>query len=119
MRISDEEYRAILSRPAMARANQAGGESACAVVECPVGNGPLETPQVKEVHSGRYVVRVRSYRTILLDEDNLAEKYHVDACRYAGLIPSDAPDHTRIEVSQEKVTGKDQCRTEIEITKET
>lgn len=96
--------------------NQAGGEASCAVMERAAGNGALSTPQTKASDSGRYVVRVVSYRTRLLDEDNLAEKYHVDACRYAGLIPSDAPDKTHIEVSQEKVAKKDQERTEILIS---
>lgn len=96
--------------------NTAGGEASCAIMERPAGNGALAAPQAKTSDSGRYLVRVVSYRTRLLDQDNLAEKYHVDACRYAGLIPSDAPDRTTIQVSQEKVATKEQQRTEIQIS---
>lgn len=104
------------SRSTLAR-NQVDRESASAVMERPVSNEPLAAPQAQADHSGRYVVRVVSYRTRLLDEDNLAEKYHVDACRYAGLIPADSPDQTHIEVTQEKVKTKEQERTEITITR--
>ena len=62
----------------------------------------LEKAQVKASYSGKFVVRITSFRKRLLDEDNLAVKYHVDALRYAGIIPNDAPDKTHIEVSQIK-----------------
>lgn len=65
----------------------------------------------------RFLVRVTSFRIRLLDEDNLCEKYHVDCCRYAGVLPDDAPAQTRIEVRQEKVRSKEQERIEIAITK--
>lgn len=66
-------------------------------------------------HTGRFLIRVTSCRRNLLDEDNLAEKYHVDCCRYSGLIPDDDPGKTKIEVSQEKVGSKDPEYTRIEI----
>ena len=50
-----------------------------------------------------FLIRVRSFRRKLLDEDNLCEKYVVDCCRYAGLLPGDSPGQTKIEVSQQKV----------------
>ena len=65
----------------------------------------------------RFLVRVTSFRVRLLDEDNLCEKYHVDCCRYAGVLPDDTPEQTRIEVRQEKVRSKEQERIEITITK--
>ena len=65
----------------------------------------------------RFLVCVTSYRVRLLDEDNLCEKYHVDCCRYAGVLPDDAPEQTRIEVRQEKVRSKEEERIEITITK--
>lgn len=104
------------SRSTLAR-NQTINTGTCPIVECVVSNEPLATPQAQASDSGRYIVRVVSYRCRLLDEDNLAEKYHVDACRYAGLIPADSPDKTHIEVTQQKVKTKGEERTELLITK--
>jgi hypothetical protein len=86
-----------------------------AELECSAGHAPVEPLQTQAQDPGKHIVRVTSYRARLLDEDNLAEKWHVDALRYAGCIPDDAPAQTHIEVSQVKVAKKDQ-RTEIEIT---
>ncbi len=66
---------------------------------CPGTLGPSE---VEKAVNGRFLVRVESVRKRLLDEDNLCEKFIVDCCRYAGLIPGDAPGQTKIEVSQRK-----------------
>jgi len=96
---------------------QAKRGTSSAVVERATGDESLATKQVEAGHSGKFVVRITSYRRRLLDEDNLAEKYHVDACRYAGILPSDAPDKTHIEVRQEKVKLMSEERTEIELTK--
>jgi len=85
-------------------------------LERPVRDDALAAPQVEGPDTAQFLVRVTSFRRRLLDEDNLAVKFHVDCCRYAGLIPSDAPSQTHIEVRQEKVKGKDDERTEIEIT---
>jgi hypothetical protein len=43
----------------------------------------------------------------LLDLDNLCEKYVVDCCRYAGILPGDSPSQAQIEVKQEKVSSKE------------
>ena len=86
-----------------------------AKLERPAGDEPLEAHQVEARNPGRCVVRVTSRRRRLLDEDNLAEKYHVDCLRYAGLLHSDAPDQTHIEVAQVKVATKDEECTVIEI----
>jgi len=71
--------------------------------------------QVQKAIGGSFLVRVTSYRRRLLDEDNLCEKFHVDLCRYAGIIPSDAPGQTKIEVSQKKVGSKEAEFVRIEI----
>ena len=63
--------------------------------------------KAQEGHSGRFLVRVTSIRSRLLDEDNLCEKYVVDCCRYAGLLPGDGPGQTKIEARQRKA-GKDE-----------
>lgn len=78
-------------------------------------NEPLETHQAKKSDSGKYRVCCTSFRRRLLDEDNLAEKYHVDACRYSGLLPDDAPDRCQISVSQVKVKTKEEEKTVIVI----
>lgn len=80
-----------------------------------VGNGAMGAIQVQERLGQHFRVVVRSFRKRLLDVDNLAEKYHVDLCRYAGIIPSDAPGVTEIEVCQEKVFGKEPERVVIEV----
>jgi hypothetical protein len=63
----------------------------------------------------RYLVRVTSFRRRLIDEDNLCEKFAVDCCRNAGVLPDDAPGTTKIEVTQQKVSEEAQERTLIEI----
>lgn len=65
--------------------------------------------------SKRFLVRVTSIRSRLIDEDNLCEKYVVDCCRYAGLLPGDGPGQTRIEVSQRKAGKEESECTVVEI----
>jgi len=115
MNLTTEQFNEVLRRPAYAKRNPVGGESASAVVERAPVHDPLAAPQAQVPHPGKYVVRITSYRTRLLDEDNLAEKYHCDSCRYAGLIPADSPDQTSIQVAQIKVRTKEECCTIIEI----
>ena len=79
-----------------------GNAGKVAKLESDTGNAPLEAKKVQGQHSGRVLVRVTSRRKRLLDEDNLCEKYHVDLCRYAGVLSDDAPERTKIEVSQTK-----------------
>lgn len=75
---------------------------------------PRHAPLAKAKDEGRdsrkFLVRVTSRRRRLLDEDNLAAKWFVDCCRYAGLIPDDDPRQTSIETRQEKVSRtEDEC----------
>lgn len=86
-----------------------------AVVERSAGDAPLEAKTVQRPVGQRIFVRVTSQRHRLLDEDNLCEKYHVDLCRYAGLLPTDAPDQVHIVVGQIKVDRKETEQTVIEI----
>jgi hypothetical protein len=90
-------------------------EAPTPVVERDLRLRALGTDEPKKSDTGRFLVRVTSFRRRLLDEDNLCEKYVVDCCRYAGLLPGDAPGTTRIEVRQEKVRSKEEERTEIVI----
>ena len=77
----------------------------------PVGKGEAQAH-----HSGFLNVVVTSYRRRLLDEDNLAVKWHVDALRYAGILYQDSPDRVSIKAKQVKVKAKEEERTEITIT---
>jgi len=86
-----------------------------AIVERVTGDGTLGPRKVEKRHTAKFLVRITSFRRRLLDEDNLAEKYHVDCCRYAGLIPSDAPGCAKIETAQKKVGMKEDEYTLIEI----
>jgi hypothetical protein len=86
-----------------------------AVVERSDRHESLGTAPIQKANDERIVVRVRSVRKRLLDEDNLCEKYLVDALRYCGLIPDDAPNKVKIEVSQEKCGEGEDERVTIEI----
>jgi len=86
-----------------------------AILECDPGSGSLAASQAQERHTGKFLVRVTSRRRRLIDEDNLCEKFHVDCCRYTGVIPGDSPECAHIEVSQEKVSNKEQEETLIQI----
>ena len=96
------------------------GSSNCATsgtfMERPPSPRPLAKAKAQKPDTGRVLVRVVSYRRRLLDEDNLSEKYFVDCARYAGLIPGDGPEQTKIEVSQVKVVRKEEERTQLTIT---
>ena len=78
-------------------------------------HAPLEAEEIQGQHSGRVLVRVTSRRKRLLDEDNLCEKYHVDLCRYAGVLSDDAPERTKIEVGQTKCRKGEQEEITIEV----
>ena len=78
-------------------------------------SGALRARKGKDADSRHFLVRVTSIRRILLDEDNLCEKYVVDCCRYAGLLPSDRPGQTKIEVCQRKAGKEEDEATIVEI----
>lgn len=85
------------------RANlQAEDAGAVAKLERNPSNASLAKKEVQGQVGRGFLVRVTSRRKRLIDQDNLCEKYHVDLCRYAGVIPDDAPGETQIEVSQTK-----------------
>lgn len=88
-----------------------------AVVERRLANESVASDEAQTRDSGKYVVRVTSHRVRLLDEDNLCEKFHIDALRYAGCLPVDSPDRCRIITTQAKVRRKTEERTEIVIVR--
>jgi hypothetical protein len=96
--------------------NQTDRVGKTAKLERNSGDGPLAKSEAEKGNPERVLVRVTSVRKRLIDEDNLAEKYHVDCCRYAGLIHADSPDQTKIEVCQRKAAKDEAEHTIIEIT---
>jgi len=91
------------------------GAGTVAIVEPTPVHDALAAAPIQETNSQRFIVRVLSIRKRLLDEDNLAEKFIVDQLRYAGIIPDDCPETTKIEVSQRKCQGTEPERVRIEI----
>lgn len=80
-----------------------------------VCNEPVAEKKGEAEHSTRIRVSIRSFRTRLLDPDNLCPKYFLDCVRYAGFIKDDSEKFITLEVSQIKVKTKSEERTEIEI----
>ena len=79
------------------------------------GHGAVGKVCLQKGDRGKFLVVIKSFRKRLLDVDNLAEKFHVDLCRYAGILPSDAPGTAEIKVCQEKVGKGEEERVTIEI----
>ena len=75
---------------------------------------PLAEGEGKEESSQRTIVCIKSFRSRLLDPDNLCAKSLLDGLRYASLIPDDRPQDITLTVSQEKCAKEDE-RTTIEI----
>lgn len=71
--------------------------------------------RTKAQNPKRFLVRITSVRGRLIDEDNLCEKYVVDCCRYAGLLPGDGPGQTKIETAQRKVGEGEEEHTVVEV----
>ncbi len=94
---------------------ETSGDAVRPVLEqCPAIRAPRKA-RAKAQDSKRLLVRVTSVRLRLIDEDNLCEKYVVDCCRYAGLLPGDGPATTRIQATQRKVEKGESEHTLIEI----
>ena len=86
-----------------------------AAVERNFSHAPLEAKEVQRRTNGRFLVRVESVRKRLADEDGLCEKYVLDCCRYAGLIPDDSPELCKVETSQRKAAKGEEEHTQITI----
>ncbi len=93
--------------------NQSHNSRPTPVLESSAGNVPLATSQGQGQVGERVLIRFTSVRRRLLDEDNICSKYYCDFCRYAGLIQSDAPDKTHIEIRQRKCEDGEIEHTEI------
>lgn len=101
--------------PGTGRSSQNRDTRTPPVLERHSRNGAVGKVSVQKGTGGNFLVRVKAFRCRLLDEDNLCEKYHVDLCRYAGILPSDAAGKAKIETSQEKVGSEAEERVEIVI----
>ena len=89
--------------------------SQATVVERDSRDEPLAKEEVQRRAGERVLVRVTSIRKRLLDEDNLCEKYHVDLCRYAGVISGDEAGKTKIETAQRKAEKSEEEKVIIEV----
>lgn len=124
-RVTAEQLELLVSKPGYGIASSVGGRAVLPPrdsgktpeLERDSGDGALGQVCLQKETGGRFLVRVKSYRVRLLDEDNLCEKFAVDLCRHAGALPSDAAGKAKIEVSQEKVSGEANERVEITITR--
>ena len=67
-----------------------------------VRNEPLGKAQGKAEGSGRFLVRIASYRWRLCDPDGLVGKHLLDCARYAGIIPDDSPKEIDYQIFQIK-----------------
>ena len=105
-------YAIVSHAPVLARAPRKAAK-----LEPDSRDAPLGTGQIQEAASGRFLVRIKSLRKRLLDEDNLCEKFVCDLLRYSGVIPDDSAAKAKIEVSQEKISSKETERVEISVTK--
>ena len=93
-------------------AENSGADAAMERNSC---NAPLEKKEVQRRTGASFLVRATSIRKRLADEDGLCEKYLVDCCRYAGIIPDDAPGVCKIKTGQRKVEKGEEEHTLIEI----
>lgn len=94
-----------------------GSQPKSPVAELHAVNDPLEPPSPAPEHSGRYVVRIVSFRRKPLDRINLYGgcKYFEDGCKYAGLISDDREAVCDFSASQVLVKLKSEERTEITV----
>ena len=116
MTINEIKRRFPKASDAFIRANLSADVAApSAIVECHPSHEPLATEEIQGSTGKGFFVRVTSYRSRLLDEDNLCEKYLVDLLRYCGVLPDDAPGVCKIEVGQTKTRKGEQEKTVIEV----
>jgi hypothetical protein len=76
---------------------------------------PVAAPAREAVVQERRLVRVTSYRCVLLDDDNLFSKDAIDALKESGAIVDDSKAWMELEEKQVKVWHKWEERTEIEV----
>lgn len=94
--------------------DKAGGEGEVSILERSVGPKSVRPKDLTIPHSGRVFVRIKVFRQRLTDTGNDCWKYHLDACRYLGLLAddNDATIHLA-EEPHEKVKTKEEERVEL------
>jgi hypothetical protein len=99
--------------------DKAGGDGQVSILERSVGPKSIRPKDLTIPHSGRVFVRVKVFRQRLTDTGNDCWKYHLDACRYLGLLAddNDATIHLT-EEPHEKVKTKEEERVEMTLTYE-
>jgi len=115
MRVTKDWYEQYLAKEAVRTAKN-NSPAQTTLPERPVCHEPLATNKGETSHTSRIHVSIISYRRRLLDPDNLCPKYFIDCLRYAGFLQDDREEDITLQVSQVKVKGKDQERTEIELS---
>lgn len=80
----------------------------------PVRHEPLAAGKGTPSRPRRTLVRIVSFRSVLLDPDNLCVKGLVDGLRYCRIIPDDREADIELSVSQKKCR-KEEERTEVEV----
>ncbi len=115
MKLTDEEFREIMERPAIRRANNIDHKAEAPIPQRLVCHEPLAQAQGEDERPGRFVVRFESRRKRLLDPDNVCPKYILDGLRYAGLIPNDRPEDINLQITQTKVGSKEEEETIVTI----
>ena len=76
---------------------------------------PLAAAQGESKGATRPTVRITSCRVRPIDPDNLCPKYLIDALRYCGALRDDREADYILQITQEKVTHKQQELTKLEI----
>jgi hypothetical protein len=94
--------------------NEAGGEGEVSILERSARPKSVRPKDLTIPHSGRVFVRIKVFRQRLTDTGNDCWKYHLDACRYLGLLAddNDATIHLA-EEPHERVKTKEEERVEI------
>ncbi len=109
MRWTNEQYQEYLAR-------RAGGVPPGTISQRNSGNEPVAEAQGENPDAAKCIVRITSFRSKLIDGDNLHGKAFVDALQTAGAIYKDSPEWCKVKVEQIKVDYPWQQRTIVEIT---
>lgn len=84
-------------------------------LERATGDGALGKNQGEKANAGRLHIRFESVRKRLLDPDNIAEKWLLDALRFANIIQGDEPEKITLETTQRKCEKGEEEHTLIQI----
>lgn len=98
--------------------------NAAPVCEAPTAepqHSPLQEledrPKGQARNSAKCLIRIESRRVRIQDPDNAVAKFHIDAIRYAGIIPDDTTAEIELAITQTKVATKAEEGTLITLTR--